>query len=173
MASSPTTAPRAFEEDSRLHHSSWVTEEALKFAIEDRDPSCPFFMHLSYLAPHPPFLAPQQYFDYYMAQRDSYEPIMSQWVGDREPRKGRPSDAGLGPFIKSEMQEAAAGYYGLTQHIDDQLSFFFNKYFGYETGRKRIPSSSCSHRTTARCSETTISSASPCPTKDRRTSHSS
>jgi len=130
---------RAFEEDSRLHHSSWVTEQAVKFIMEDRDPTCPFFMHLSYLAPHPPFLPPQQYFDYYMRQSEDFDVKLGNWVGNWEPRKGRPADAGRGPFIKKEMQEACAGYYGLIQHVDDQISFFFNKLFGYATGREKDP----------------------------------
>jgi len=132
-------AARAFEEDSRFHHTSWVTEEGVKFLLEDRDPSCPFFLHLSYWAPHPPLLPPQQYFDKYIVQCPEYNVNIGDWVGGGTPRKGVPIESATGPFFTREIQEAMAGYYGLIEHVDDQLAYLFSRLFGYGTGRDKDP----------------------------------
>jgi len=45
------------------HGSAWVAHEAIRYIKEDRDR--PFFMFTSWVGPHPPLYAPQNYFDQY------------------------------------------------------------------------------------------------------------
>ena len=73
--------------DEHLHQTNWTTDLALDF-LRRRDPSCPFFLTVSYLAPHPPFLPPEFYFDRYV-NMDLPEPL----VGDRAVP---PGNGGLG-----------------------------------------------------------------------------
>ncbi len=56
-----TKAPTCFKaEDSE---TAWMTDQALEFMTFE--PQKEFFCHLSYLRPHPPFIAPPEYHDFY------------------------------------------------------------------------------------------------------------
>src|SRR5690606_17427541 len=61
-----------------LHHNSWLAEEAGRFLTEKRDPSCPFFLHLSFFYPHPPFVPLNHYLQRYLA-KDIPPPILGDW----------------------------------------------------------------------------------------------
>ncbi|MEO0966269.1 MAG: sulfatase-like hydrolase/transferase [Planctomycetota bacterium] len=110
----------------RLHHTNWVTNAAAEFLEVLRDPACPFFLHLSYWAPHQPALPPQPYWDRY-AQND-WRPNIGDWVGDRPWQPGLRLDSPRGPFEPAEMRRHAAGYYGLINHVDDQLNYLFDRW---------------------------------------------
>ncbi|MCW8132412.1 MAG: sulfatase-like hydrolase/transferase [Planctomycetota bacterium] len=107
-----------------LHHTNWVTNEAARFLGTTRDPSCPFFMHLSYWAPHQPALPPQPYWDRYAQNR--WTPEIGAWVPKRDWQPGLPLPSERGPFSLREMRENACGYFGLINHIDDQLNYLFD-----------------------------------------------
>jgi len=109
-----------------LHHTNWVTNTAADFLCKYRDPTCPFFLHLSYWAPHQPHLPPQAYFDRYAD--NTWDPAIGRWVGHREHEPGLRLDAKRGPFSKRETHEMARGYYGLINHIDDQLNYLFDRW---------------------------------------------
>ena len=111
---------RPWHLDEKLHQTTWTVTEALRF-LERRDPSCPFFLVVSFAAPHPPLVPPAFYFERYLRQN-----LAEPWIGDwatPPPNKGK----GL-PVASAEVQlegealrSARAGYYGLINHVDDQL----------------------------------------------------
>ena len=112
--------------DEGLHHTNWTTNEALRFLREVRDPSCPFFLVVSYLAPHPPLVPPAFYFERYL-RMELPEPVLGDWAVP-------PTDDGRGMDVSSTsvslegeaLRACRAGYYGLINHVDDQIRRLLN-----------------------------------------------
>jgi arylsulfatase len=107
-----------------LHQTNWTTNEAARFLGTTRDPSCPFFLHLSYWAPHQPALPPQPYWDRYAGTQ--WSPTIGNWVPEKRWKSGLPLTAHRGPFSLREMRDHAQGYLGLVNHVDDQLNYLFD-----------------------------------------------
>lgn len=103
-----------------LHYTHWVVNEALDF-LERRNRQRPFFLVVSFVAPHPPLVPPAFYLDRYL-RLDLPPPVIGDWA---EP----PPNHGLGRQIESDqvhltgeaLRSCQAGYFGLINHIDDQL----------------------------------------------------
>ena len=78
----------------------------------ENNKSNPFFLYLSYNAPHGPLQLPQKYYDMYK---------------DSDPDKGL-IDQGLPyPNITEHSRENARKVYGMVTNIDDNLRLLFNK----------------------------------------------
>lgn len=121
-----------------FHHSTWLVQQAADFLINRRDPTVPWFLHLSFVAPHPPLVPPQAYWDVY--KDADLRPVIGEWAprwrpGDMSPHP----DSATGPFNPEEMQAAIAGYYGLIHHIDDLIGHLLDRYFEYHSERSRDP----------------------------------
>ncbi len=122
-----------------LHMTHWTVNEALRFP-RMRDPSCPFLLTVSFLAPHPPLQPPAFYMDRYL-RADIPEPVIGDWAVP-------PADDGLGDDVAhgsvkltgEKLRCARAGYYGLINHIDDQLRRLLNGITGIDavTGRDTV-----------------------------------
>jgi len=119
----PWHMPEAF------HQTNWTVNEALEF-LRKRDPSCPFFLTISFLAPHPPLVPPAPYMERYL-RTELPEPVIGDWA---EP----PENDGLGMGQSASrvhlqgdaLRSARAAYYGLINHIDDQLNRLLNPVTG-------------------------------------------
>ncbi len=103
-----------------LHHGTWCVDEALRF-LDRRDPSDPFFLWVSFHAPHPPLTPPDFYYDRYM-HLDLPEPVIGDWA----PNVPGPSvvfdpNASRIHLTPEAMRRCRAAYYGLINHIDDQV----------------------------------------------------
>ncbi|MCG3180247.1 MAG: Arylsulfatase [Phycisphaerae bacterium] len=121
---------RPFHLADDLHHSNWCVHEAIDFLRRRRDPACPFFLHLSFWAPHPPFVPPRTYFGRYM-RRAARQPAIGEWApkfSGPQPR-GQSPEAGVARLTEPELRESAAGYYGLINHVDDQVYRLLNAAF--------------------------------------------
>mgnify|MGYP006272074253 CR=1 FL=1 len=130
---------RPFHLEERFHQTSWLTEQAGRFFDKWRDPSCPWFLHLSYTAPHPPLTPPGAYWDRY-AHRDDLAPVIGQWVPqDDGKRRGLDPASPAGPFPPDEIHDAIAGYYGLVNHIDDCIHFAISRFREYATTKSAEP----------------------------------
>jgi len=111
--------------DEYLHSTNWTVERALDF-LKKRDPSCPFFLVVSFIAAHPPLQPPHFYFDRYIRTG-----VPDPHIGDWEKA---PPNNGLGQGVESQvvclqgerLLSARAGYYGLLNHVDDQIRRLFN-----------------------------------------------
>jgi arylsulfatase A-like enzyme len=103
-----------------LHYTHWVVNEAIRF-LHNRDRTRPFFLVVSFVAPHPPLVPPAFYMDRYLRQ-ELPEPAIGDWA---EP----PANGGRGLEIdtwtvdlKGEaLRSCQAGYFGLINHVDDQM----------------------------------------------------
>jgi arylsulfatase len=130
---------RPWPMEEQYHHSSWLTGEAIDFMTRKRDTSSPFFLHLSYWAPHPPLIPPQAYYDRYIGRNDLSATIGS-WVPKFDGvRRGIAVDSAAGPFSEEDIHDAMAGYYGLINHVDDQIQRLLEAYYSYGGSRGKDP----------------------------------
>ena len=122
---------RPWHLDENLHHTNWTVNEALKF-LDDHDPTCPYFLTVSFLAPHPPLIPPAFYMERYLGM-DIPEPIIGQW--EKEPQnQGRGRDVSDKKVMLTGemMRNCRAGYYGLINHVDDQIRRLLNPITGID-----------------------------------------
>ncbi len=106
--------------DEGLHQTNWTVAEALRF-LKDRDTSAPYFLVVSFLAPHPPLLPPAFYMERYL-RLAAPAPLRGDWAVP-------PPDGGRGRDIMDlrvdltgeALASARAAYWGMINHVDDQL----------------------------------------------------
>lgn len=112
---------RPWHLDESLHPTNWTVSRASRF-LHERDRNRPFFLVASFVAPHPPLNPPAFYFDRYH-RMEVPPPAIGDWAVP-------PPNGGLGLSVDSDhvhltgerLRSAQAGYYGLINHLDDQLS---------------------------------------------------
>ncbi|MCE5278294.1 MAG: sulfatase-like hydrolase/transferase [Planctomycetaceae bacterium] len=111
---------RPFHLDERLHPTTWVARKTREY-LASYDARRPLFLTSSFYAPHPPLVPPAFYMERYLRM-----PLPPASVGDWAPM---PPNDGLGAGIDSHyvnltgeaLRSAQAGYFGLINHIDDQI----------------------------------------------------
>lgn len=102
-----------------LHPTAWVAREA-RTAVADAPSDQPLFLTASFYAPHPPLFPPVRYFDA-VRQRRLPRPVRGEWVDwDALP----PVNTGSQRIrLEGELlRDVQAGYFGLIEHIDDQIA---------------------------------------------------
>lgn len=118
-------------------HTFWCFDQALKF-LDKADPSCPFFLKVSTIDPHPPLTPPAFYYDRYI-NRDLPEPFVGDWaeatIADwgasfEGPTHGTDPNASEIYLDAEQMRCARAGYYGMCNFIDDQIGRFMQVHAG-------------------------------------------
>ena len=123
--------------DDCLHHNNWLAEEAVGFLTERRDPSCPFFLHLSFFHPHPPFVPLDHYLQRYLA-KDIPPAVIAEWA-KRESRGVTSPHSPTGPFDPEIIRRATAAYYALINHIDDCIAHVIEQWTGYGSPDANAP----------------------------------
>jgi arylsulfatase len=122
---------RPWHLDDHLHFTNWTVTRALRF-LQRRDPSCPFFLTVGFIAPHPPLQPPAFYLERYL-RSGVPEPIIGDWA--EPPEFGRAGDH-VSPetvhLTGEALLSARAGYYGLINHVDDQLRRLLNPVIGID-----------------------------------------
>lgn len=120
-----------------LHPTNWVVNRS-RGLLKDLDDEKPFFLTTSFYAPHPPFIPPAFYMDRYLRQQLPPAAIGS-WASP-PPNEGRGAgvDAHNALISGEALQSAQAGYFGLINHIDDQLYWFLRE-FRDKSSRGRRP----------------------------------
>ena len=112
-----------------LHNTNWTIERALSF-MRRRDPTCPFFLTLSFLAAHPPLQPPEAYFNRYL-RTGVPDPYIGDWAEPPDDRGACDVVAPNSVLLEGEaLLNARAGYYGLINHLDDQLRRVINGIIG-------------------------------------------
>jgi arylsulfatase A-like enzyme len=129
---------RPWTMSEELHHTRWVAEQAARFFDTTRDPSSPWFLHVSFVAPHPPLIPPQVYWDRYKDRTD-LRPTIGEWAPTGAPRQNASPDAATGPFDPEDIRLALAGYYGLINHVDDRIAYVIDRFFEYHNPRGSEP----------------------------------
>lgn len=97
-----------------------VTDEAIRY-MKERTDDRPMFMTVGLYAPHPPFLADSQKFDYYYEKlpeletdpdfREHLHPAMLDWLKRRDIED-------IDPLDKRRMR---AAYYALVENLDEHI----------------------------------------------------
>ena len=111
---------RPWHLDETQHPTHYIVNEALKF-LENRDQTCPFFLTVSFYAPHPPLCPPAFYMDRYLRQ-DLPPPAIGDWaVPPGNQRLGLSVDSPRVQLEGEALRSCQAGYFGLINHLDDQI----------------------------------------------------
>lgn len=111
---------RPWHLDEALHPTTWTVTEAIKY-LRQRDTTRPFFLVVSFIAPHPPLVPPAFYMDRYL-RMDLPSPAIGDWaVPPPNGGLGLPVDSFRVDLKGEALRSAQAGYFGLINHLDDQL----------------------------------------------------
>ena len=114
-----------------LHFTNWTVERALRF-LARRDPAAPFFLTVSFVAPHPPLQPPAFYMERYL-RTGVPDPVIGDWA---EPPEGMASGGqdlvapGKVRLAGEALLGTRAGYYGSINHVDDQIRRILNTITG-------------------------------------------
>ncbi|WP_240415118.1 sulfatase-like hydrolase/transferase [Paenibacillus periandrae] len=107
----------------RFTSTHWTAQKAMEF-IERRDPTRPFFLHVSFDKPHPPISPLQSYYELY---RDAVmpEPVRGDWVNNKLPNRVRYLQLRHNydqwrqhPLM---VQQTLKGYAASVTHIDSSI----------------------------------------------------
>jgi len=121
-----TWAPTLFP--AELSETAFMTEKALEWLRQNGDR--PFFMHVSYVRPHPPRRNPAGYHDLYSAEEVG---PFSGFADPGEEAAFHPLNAALIAFPhtacppdEGERRQLRATYYGAQTEVDDHLGNLFD-----------------------------------------------
>ena len=117
--------------DEHLHQTNWTVERALHF-LRRRDPTCPFFLTVSFIGAHPPLQPPAFYLERYL-RTGVPEPVVGDWATPPGPDETDLVAPHRIDLRGEAMRSARAAYYGLINHIDDQLRRLLNPVIGLTT----------------------------------------
>jgi arylsulfatase A-like enzyme len=112
------TSPFAPDDD----RDGLMTGAALEFLdAAARDPGRPFYLHVAWISPHPPYVVPAPY-------AGRYDPAALHLPPPEPPDGNKPPvyrrtarDMGTLDAPEAELRAALAHYYGLCAYLDDQL----------------------------------------------------
>lgn len=96
--------------------------------MEERDPTRPFFLNLSYVRPHTPFDPPATYFEQYLNRNLPAPPVgdwSDKWFGQYLAERPVP-DAWIADLPDRVVHRARAAYLGLVTQTDHQLKRMFD-----------------------------------------------
>lgn len=116
---------RPWHLEEHMHPTNWTVQQSLKF-LERRDTSCPFFLTVSLLPPHPPLIPPAFYMQRYL-DRDLGGPVIGEWANRPPSVKGQDPRSNHVILEGETWHNSAAGYYGLINHIDDQIDLLLRE----------------------------------------------
>ena len=123
---------------AELSDTTWFTNKAIEYLHGVKDK--PWFLHLGYYRPHPPFSAPAPYHDMYdpadcppairaesVAKEAEQHPMLRFYLDSIQRKKFFENGEGLGcEMDDAEIRQMRATYYGLMSEVDDQLGRVFD-----------------------------------------------
>lgn len=110
--------PWNFADD--LHPTAWIVGQSRK-VLADTSVDKPLFLTTSFYAPHPPLFPPKKFWDRHI-DSDLPAPAHGDWVKWDEITTGG-KDGGHRVLLEGEtLRRAMAGYFGLIEHIDEQIA---------------------------------------------------
>ena len=102
-----------------LHPTAWIVAESRKM-LKQVPAEKPLFLTTSFYSPHPPLFPPKKYFDAYKA-RKLPAPAHGDWV-DWQALSPEGDKQGHRVLLEGDtLQATEAGYFGLIEHLDDQV----------------------------------------------------
>src|SRR5207244_9247980 len=96
-------------------------------ALKDSPPESPLFISASFCAPHPPLFPPKNLFDSY-SQQKLPQPAHGDWV-DWKALSAAGDKPGHRVLLEGDTLRATqAGYFGLIEHLDEQIVPLMNEF---------------------------------------------
>ena len=103
-----------------LHPTEWIISQSRK-VVAEAEVNRPLFLTSSFYAPHPPLFPPKKYFDAYLKQKLP-SPAHGDWV-DWSVLTPKGNRNGHRVLLEGKtLRDAQAGYFGLIEHIDNQIA---------------------------------------------------
>lgn len=110
---------KAFPYPERLHRTRWVGETALRF-LRTYDRSQPFFLKVSFIPPHSPYIPPERLMRHY-AESPLPAAFHGEWSEKYRPRSGPGYTIWHGDLGAAQVHRSRAGYYGQVTFVDEQV----------------------------------------------------
>lgn len=116
--------------EAKLSQTAFLTDRVLDYLADPARAGRPWFVHLSYLRPHPPFLAPAPY-DTMFDPASVPEPVRAPTPGAEGAQHPLLGVMIRHPFLMApddpdELRRLRATYYGMIAEVDDQLGRLFD-----------------------------------------------
>lgn len=116
-------------------HSTELSADAAIDFLQNNDKEEPFFLYVSYTAPHDPRTAPKEYHDLYDTEKIKIPPnFVSIHPFDNGEMDIRDENLAAFPRNKQEIQSHIADYYAMITHLDAQTGRILETL--EETGQK-------------------------------------
>jgi arylsulfatase A-like enzyme len=102
--------------------TSHVTDLAIDWLRQFQHVRRPFFLRVSYLAPHTPVLVPESHYEMYDLDDMDWDAPSEDVLASRPrfEREGNPSED-YSSHTAEEFRRMRSSYYGLVSHIDEQI----------------------------------------------------
>ncbi len=111
---------RSWQFPDAWHPTNWIANR-VKDQLRSVDDDRPSFITASFFAPHPPFIPPAFYFDRYL-QASLPERAIGTWAKVPEEHSNLLDvDRNRVDLKGAALRNAQAGYFGLINHLDDQV----------------------------------------------------
>jgi arylsulfatase A-like enzyme len=127
---------RPWPHADHMHPTSWIFNQARSF-LSRADETAPLFLNVSTYAPHPPLLPPRDYFERYI-RTGVPDPIIGNWAKPPAPHENVSIDSARCHLQGEALLSARAGYYGLINHLDDQV-YWLKADFASHSGKNGRP----------------------------------
>ena len=114
---------RPWEHPEHLHPNSWTIDATMDL-LDRRDPTRPFFMHVGFHRPHPPFDPPVEYYRQYQGQSFPDVPV-GEWAEEYAVPVNCPTTT-TGIQSPEAHHRTRAAYYAQLSHIEAQIGRLFD-----------------------------------------------
>ncbi len=98
-----------------------MTKIGMNF-VESCTSDRPFFLHIAYMDPHPPFFVPEPYYSMFDPAAISLPPVEGDNADKPKAHEQTARDGGTWDASEDEIRKALAVYYGMVRHLDDQVA---------------------------------------------------
>ena len=110
---------RAYPYPERLHRTHWVGDRAVTL-LRTYDRPQPFFLKVSFLPPHSPYIPPKRLMRQY-ADSPLPKAFHAPWSEKYRPRSGPGLDIWHGDLGEDQVRSSRQGYYGQVTFVDEQI----------------------------------------------------
>lgn len=112
---------------NELHPTEWIVARSRE-VVREAEPEQPLFLTASFYAPHPPLFPPRKYFDALYVNKDLPGPAHGDWE-DWDALTPEGNKTGHRVLLEGEtLRRAQAGYYGLIEHLDEQVALLIRDF---------------------------------------------
>jgi arylsulfatase len=110
---------KAYPYPERLHRTRWVGETAVRF-LRSYDRPQPFFLKVSFVHPHSPYIPPERLMRHY-ADSPLPKAVHGAWSEKYRPRSGPGYTIWHGDLGADQVRRSREGYYGQVTFVDEQV----------------------------------------------------